>query len=212
LQITNAYIMGHSMGGMLATRFALMYPRETKSLILVSPIGLEDWKTKGVPYLTIDQWYQEEIAQTPALVRAYQKENYYHGTWQPAFEPWVEMQSTLMSSTLYPRLAWSHAVIDEMIYSQPVCYEFNRLNMPVLLLVGLRDRTAIGRKYVTKEVGAVLGNYATLGSLTAQAIPRCQLVEFDDLGHLPHIEAFQRFITPVKTFLNADKLRTQVKK
>jgi pimeloyl-ACP methyl ester carboxylesterase len=33
---------------MLAVRYALMYPGETKQLVLVNPVGLEDWKTKGV--------------------------------------------------------------------------------------------------------------------------------------------------------------------
>ena len=35
---------------MLAMRYALMYPQETRQLVLVNPIGLEDWKAKGSPY------------------------------------------------------------------------------------------------------------------------------------------------------------------
>jgi pimeloyl-ACP methyl ester carboxylesterase len=35
-------ILGHSMGGMLALRYALMYPRDMAGLIVVNPIGLED--------------------------------------------------------------------------------------------------------------------------------------------------------------------------
>ncbi|MFX6846157.1 alpha/beta hydrolase, partial [Acinetobacter baumannii] len=50
-------LLGHSTGGRLATRYALMYPQQTKLLAMVNPIGLEDWKAKGVPYRTIDQWY-----------------------------------------------------------------------------------------------------------------------------------------------------------
>jgi len=34
---------------MIAVRYALMYPQETEQLVLVNPIGLEDWKAKGVP-------------------------------------------------------------------------------------------------------------------------------------------------------------------
>lgn len=45
------------MGGMLATRFALMFPEMTEKLILLNPIGLEDWKIK-VPYQTVDEWYR----------------------------------------------------------------------------------------------------------------------------------------------------------
>ncbi|MFT8422310.1 MAG: alpha/beta fold hydrolase [Gluconacetobacter sp.] len=49
-----AVLIGHSTGGMLAIRYALMYPRELTHLVLVDPIGLEDWLQKGVPYRTVD--------------------------------------------------------------------------------------------------------------------------------------------------------------
>jgi len=42
---------------MLGVRYALMYPQQTEQLVLVNPIGLEDWKAKGVPSLSVDQWY-----------------------------------------------------------------------------------------------------------------------------------------------------------
>ena len=47
LGIDQAVIVGHSMGGMLATRFALMFPGATSQLVLVDPIGLEDYRTLG---------------------------------------------------------------------------------------------------------------------------------------------------------------------
>jgi len=49
-------VIGHSMGGMLATRFTLMFPEKVERLILEDPIGLEDWKIK-VPYQSVDAWY-----------------------------------------------------------------------------------------------------------------------------------------------------------
>ena len=52
--------LGHSMGGMLAIRYALMYPRDMAGLVVVNPIGLEDWKAKGVPMTTVDQLYEGE--------------------------------------------------------------------------------------------------------------------------------------------------------
>jgi pimeloyl-ACP methyl ester carboxylesterase len=49
LGIDRAVIIGHSTGGMLGIRYALMYPDTVSQLVLVDPIGLEDWKAKGVP-------------------------------------------------------------------------------------------------------------------------------------------------------------------
>jgi pimeloyl-ACP methyl ester carboxylesterase len=78
LKIERATILGHSMGGMLATRFALMFPERTAQLILSNPIGLEDWKTK-VPYASVDKQYSKELKQNYDSMKKYQLANYYHG-------------------------------------------------------------------------------------------------------------------------------------
>lgn len=64
--------MSRSLGGMLATRFTLMYPSLVSRLVLVDPIGLEDWKAKGVPYLSIDNIYLSERASNYTSIRAYE--------------------------------------------------------------------------------------------------------------------------------------------
>ena len=72
LGVTDATMIGHSTGGMLAIRYALMYPHETQQLVLVNPIGLEDWKAKGVPSLSVDQWYERELKTTADGIRRYE--------------------------------------------------------------------------------------------------------------------------------------------
>ena len=64
LGISRATIIGHSTGGMLGMRYALMYPNDAEQLVLVNPIGLEDWKAKGVPWQSIDAWYQQDLKTT----------------------------------------------------------------------------------------------------------------------------------------------------
>src|SRR5262249_33863373 len=86
--VTKVSVVGHSMGGMLATRFALMFPDRVEKLVLVNPIGLEDWKTV-VPYRSIDQWFEQEKKATPESVREYQRTSYYGGTWKPEYEPLI---------------------------------------------------------------------------------------------------------------------------
>lgn len=90
LKIGKTAVLGHSMGGMLATRFALMYPEITEKLILENPIGLEDWKLK-VPYQTVDWWYQSELKKTPEAIKAYQLKNYYDNQWKPEYDEWVNL-------------------------------------------------------------------------------------------------------------------------
>jgi pimeloyl-ACP methyl ester carboxylesterase len=70
LGIEKISVLGHSMGGMLATRFVLMFPERTDRFILVNPIGLEDWKLK-VPYQPVEQWYQNELKQSYGSIKKY---------------------------------------------------------------------------------------------------------------------------------------------
>jgi pimeloyl-ACP methyl ester carboxylesterase len=85
LHIDRATVVGHSMRGMLAIRFALMFPERVERLALVNPIGLEDWKTL-VPYRTIDENYAEELAATADTIRNYQRTSYSAGHWELAYE------------------------------------------------------------------------------------------------------------------------------
>lgn len=201
--VTRAHVVGHSMGGMLATRFALMFPDFTHSLTLVNPIGLEDWSAKGVPYRTPDALFQDELQQNAEKIRAYQQSNYYGGEWRRDYDRWVEMLATFTRSAEHARVAWVQALISEMIYTQPVLYEFNQLKMPTLLIIGQRDRTAPGRELAPEAMRKDLGNYSDLGRKTTATIPNAKLELVDGVGHLPHIEAFSRFIEPLKSFLGS---------
>jgi len=48
-----------------------------------------------------------------------------------------------------------------------------------------------------------MGLYEQLGKSTQKAIPNAQLIEIDNIGHLPHIESFNQFITPLISFLKS---------
>ena len=131
----------------------------------------------------------------------HQLKSYYDGKWQPKYDPWVELLADSIESPDYPLMAWNQALTYDMIVTQPVCHEFSDLAVPTLLIIGQRDRTAIGRNTVAPELAEKLGNYPELGRETDAVIPDSKLVEIDGIGHLPHIEAFPRFIKPLKEFL-----------
>ncbi|RPE13702.1 alpha/beta hydrolase [Chitinophaga lutea] len=200
LGIRKTAVLGHSMGGMLATRFALMYPAMTEKLILENPIGLEDWKTV-VPYQQVDQWYKGELAQDYEKIKKYQLDNYYAGQWTPAYDKWAQLLAGWTRHPDYPRVAWNNALTYDMIFTQPVCYEFQHVLVPTLLIIGQRDRTALGKASAPDSVKSKLGNYPVLGRKAAAQIKNAKLVELDNVGHLPHVEAFSRFMEPLQGFL-----------
>ena len=200
LQINKVTVLGHSMGGMLATRFALMYPEMTQKLVLENPIGLEDWKLK-VPYKDVNWWYENELKSNYEGIKKYQVENYYDGKWNAEFDRWAKLLAGWTLNENYEVIAWNAALTYDMVFTQPVLYEFQHVTSPTLLIIGTRDKTAIGKPLVSEEVRKTMGDYKQLGKITQAKIPGSQLVEIDNIGHLPHIEAFDRFINPLLEFL-----------
>ncbi|MBU0942162.1 MAG: alpha/beta hydrolase [Bacteroidetes bacterium] len=200
LGILKTAVLGHSMGGMIATRFALMYPEVTEKLILENPIGLEDWKLK-VPYQTVDWWYKNELTQSYERIKKYQLDSYYDGKWKPEYDEWVNLLAGWTLNSDFKRIAWNAALTYDMIFTQPVVYEFQNIKAPTLLIIGTRDRTALGKPLVSKEVQATMGLYTNLGKETQKKIPNAKLIEIPNIGHIPHIESFNEFIQPLLLFL-----------
>lgn len=199
LGVKKTAVVGHSMGGMLATRFALMYPDVTTHLILENPIGLEDYREK-VPWQSTEAYYREQLKASEEATRRYHQT--YYVQWKPEYDVWVQLFGRQLLSAEYPRLAWVSAATSQMIYEQPVVHEFPLVKSPTLVVIGQEDRTFIGRGKVPPEVAATLGQYPELGKKTAAAIPRAQLMGISGVGHIPHLEAPDKFNPLLRAFLN----------
>ena len=78
------------------------------------------------------------------------------------------------------------------LYS-PVFYEFEKLSVPVLLMIGDKDTTALGKNLAPPAVRGTLGNYPVLAKAAASRFSDAHLVEFPDLGHAPQIQAPDAF-------------------
>ncbi|HEY4076138.1 MAG TPA: alpha/beta hydrolase [Rhizomicrobium sp.] len=188
LNISRAIIMGHSTGGMLAVRYGLLYPADTEQLVLVDPLGLEDWRAKGVPWQSVDAQYKVQLNTTAATIRDYERATYYANTWKPEYELWVQMLAGMYRGPGHDIVAWNSALTYDMIYTQPVFYEFEKLTMPVLLMIGDHDTTAPGKQLAPPELRATLGNYPVLAKAAVARMPHGKLIEFPDLGHSPQIQ------------------------
>jgi pimeloyl-ACP methyl ester carboxylesterase len=85
-------------------------------------------------------------------------------------------------------VAWNSALTYDMIYTQPVFYEFENLKMRVLLMIGDHDTTAPGKALAPPELRSQLGNYPVLAKAAVARMKRGKLIEFPDLGHSPQIQ------------------------
>jgi pimeloyl-ACP methyl ester carboxylesterase len=199
LQVPKATIVGHSMGGMLAIRFARLYPGRTEALVLENPIGLEDYRLI-VPPAPLEQIYQTELTTTLAEYRQY-VQSYFVNYPPDRVEHWVEPRIRVSLSGDFPRWARSSALTYLMIYQQPVCYEFAEIKVPTLLIIGQEDRTALGKDRAPIDLRRNLGNVAELARKAASQIAGARLVELPNVGHIPHLEVPAQFNQALEDFL-----------
>jgi len=200
LGIDRSAVVGHSMGGMLAIRYTLEYPQATERLVLVDPIGLEDYAALVGPR-TVDDWYAQELKQTPQSVREYQRSAYYGGAWTPEYESHTRLLAGWTRHPQWPRVAWDSALVYDMIFTQPVVADLSRIRAPARLIVGLRDHTALGRQFASPDVAKTMGDYARLGKEAQGRIPGADLVEIPSAGHVPQVESFAAFERALLEFL-----------
>ena len=198
LQIDKVNLVGHSMGGMLATRFALMYPERTAKLILEDPLGLEDYK-KFIPYKTMEQQYKKELSATYATYKKNQQS--YYPVWKPSYEQYVTAQAGPLKQKDFSSVAWVNALTYQMVYEQPVLYDLPKLNVPTLLLIGQLDRTVVGKEMLPAKKQKLYGNYPVLAAKAGKKIKNSRVVILQGVGHIPHIQTPELFRKNVLSFL-----------
>jgi len=198
LAINKVHVIGHSMGGMLATRFALMFPDVVNKLIYENPIGLEDYKT-FIPYQKVEEQYEKEVKANYDDYKKYQQT--YYPVWKPEYEQYIKAQAESLNDSDFAKTAWANALTYQMIYEQPVVYEFKNIKQSTLIIIGLEDRTVVGKNLLSKEESAKYGQYPLLGKKLKAEIKGSTLVELKGVGHIPHIQVPQVYRQHVLRFL-----------
>lgn len=199
LGISNIYLVGHSMGGMLAARFTLMYPALVERLVFENPIGLEDYKT-FIPYRPVDSQFFSEMKATWESLKAYQQS--YYPQWKPEYDQYVTAQYEALQRPDFKQATWASALTYQMIYEQPVVYEFKNINCPTLIVIGQTDRTVVGKNLLTKAQAAQHGNYPALGIWLHEQIKGSKVIPLPGVGHIPHIQQTDVFLRQVLDFFN----------
>lgn len=196
-------LVGHSTGGVLATRFALLYPERVARLVLVNPLGLNDTLAEGVPYTDLGMLRSEEAKTDATSIKAYQLRNYYHGEWRPAYDRWVAMLAGQYAGPDGDIVRDAQARLSDMIQTQPVAAELPRLSMPVTLIIGQRDLTAFRANQASPARRAQVRTVPQAAEDAVKAIPHARLIRLDTLGHSPMVEDLPRFIAALRAAIAA---------
>jgi pimeloyl-ACP methyl ester carboxylesterase len=175
-----------------------MYPQSIEKLVFENPIGLEDYKT-FVPYQPLDSQYANELKANYESLKKYQQG--YFPQWKPEYEQYVSAQYEALQIPDFKTATWASALTYEMIYEQPVVYEFKNISAPTLIIIGQSDRTIVGKNLLAKDVAARHGQYPQLGKALQRQIRNSKLVELEGVGHIPHIQSPAGFNEALIRFL-----------
>ncbi len=185
LAIPKAAIVGHSMGGMLAARFALLYPDATERLVMYNQIGLTDARLQRPP-TPIDQVYKQLLNQSyDAVYRGIAR--YFVNGMPPTAQKYVLRQYGWTLSGNWPEAAMVRALVQQMVYEDPVVYDWAHIKVKTLEIGGDKDGP----------------NFPELAKHVADSIPGAQLVLIPNVGHVPHFEAPDVFHRELLRFLKS---------
>ena len=183
--VQRAAIVGHSMGGMLATRFALLYPDATERLVLYNQIGLTDARLTRPPTPIEDVYRQVLRLDYPAIYQSIAR--YFPNGVTEVAQKYITRQYGWTLSGNWPEAAMVRALLQQMIYQDPVVYDWPNIKAKTLEIGGEQD-------------GAT-PDFPALARLVARTIPNCQLVLFPNVGHVPHLEIPEIFHRELLKFL-----------
>ncbi len=181
-------LVGHSTGGVLAVRFALLFPDRVQRLVLVNPLGLNDTLAEGVPYADIGKLRGEEAKTDAASIKAYQLRTYYDGKWRPEYDRWVAMLAGQYASPDGDVVRDAQARLSDMIQTQPVASELEHVAAPTTLIIGQRDLTAFRANTAPASVRAQVRTVPQAAEEAVKRLRQARLVRLPALGHSPQVE------------------------
>ena len=195
LKIDKAMIVGHSMGGMLATRFATQYPAVAERIVIYNPIGLSDGRHDR-PAGNVDEQYKGALGATFQTIRAGLMRYVAHNpaAWTPEFENYARVRYSWTLGADWPRLAMVQSLISSVIYADPVIYDWAHIKAPTLAFGGAED-VLPGSAKVFQDRMKALADTIPNGNGKLHLIP--------GLGHVPHMEDAGKTIPPLVAFLKA---------
>ena len=187
LEISEVAIVGHSMGGMVASRFAMTYQDTTTHVVMVNQIGMTDQRQSRA-WRDIEEVYRGVLGTSyQSILRNHMR---YYPTWKPEYLEWVRLQYGLTLTSEWPLLARIRAWQTQILFFDPVVYDWQHIKTKALVMGGAAD--------------ALTRNYAAAARRVAETLPNAELVLFPGIGHNPQFEIPDEYHAELIRFLQSD--------
>ncbi len=181
-------LIGHSFGGALAQRYALVYPERVKKLILIGSIRINNkmgnrfiWKWFGPALYTIamglppmnpqkaDSWFSKGSADLDGVSRLFDhnRTDILNDTGPIRFTTWRDLSFSITGNNYHK--------------------ELGKLNIPTFFIYGIADSPFTG-KPVAEELNMLM--------------PNCTSICFDKSGHFPFLEEPKKFQLVIQDIIN----------
>ena len=185
LGIERVAAVGHSMGGMVVSRFAMVYPESTSHVVMINQIGLTDQRQTR-PWN--DPFTQGGKTTYQSILRGHQR--YFPIKWPPAHLEFVRRQFGQTLSGAWPQLEQVRRLQGQMLYDDPVVYDWQHIETKALVIGGEED--------------GLVDDFPALANNVATQLKNSALLLYPNIGHAPQIEIPEKFHSDLIRFLRSD--------
>jgi pimeloyl-ACP methyl ester carboxylesterase len=187
LGIKTAAVVGHSIGGQMATRFAFLYPDRTTHMVMVNPIGLSDNRA-GRGFRPFDG----KVDVKPDLQAAYEADVRTdlarYVTWRPEYLEHLRIRHGVRLSAEWPRLAYVRELGGNLRSIDSTVNDWPHIKTKSMVLGGTEDGP----------------NFPELARRAANTLPNAELMLIPNAGHNPHEEVPEIVNASLIRFLTSD--------
>ena len=186
LNVSKAAVVGHSMGGMMASRVAFLYPDAVTHLVMANAIGMADSR-KGRP------WREPSSSEGPADLQQIYKSNLELEQrrvvkWKPEFLEHVRIRYGQTLSGEWPRLSLVRSMASQAMFTDTIVHDWPQMETKTMIIGGAEDGP----------------DFPEVAKKAAEAFPNAELVLIPNVGHNPHLEAPEIFNPELIRFLRSD--------
>jgi len=190
LGIDEVAAVGHSMGGMVASRFAMQYADSVSHVVMVNQIGMTDPR-RNRGWTDIEDAYERVLNGTTyqSILRGHLV--YFEQGFQEEYFDYVRWQYGQTLTAEWPRLARIRAWQQSILYNDPVVYDWQHIDTKALVIGGRDDRLGGGQ-------------YQEQATMVSETLPNAGLILYPGVGHSPHFEHPEVFHADLIDFLSSD--------